>query len=137
LEQALRRDPATNLAFLPIYLKERLAHSSEILPSEQMKRLFDLLRQRFDYIIVDFPPLAPVVDVRATAHLVDFYLFVVEWGRTKIDVAQHALTSARGVYDKTLGVVLNKANMQTFGRYQGYTGNYYSNRSYGRYGYVD
>jgi succinoglycan biosynthesis transport protein ExoP len=137
LEQALRRDPTTNLAFLPIYLKERLAHSSEILPSEQMMRLFDLLRQRFDYIIVDFPPLAPVVDVRATAHLVDYYLFVVEWGRTKIDVAQHALTSARSVYDKTLGVVLNKANMQTFGRYQGYTGNYYSNRSYGRYGYVD
>lgn len=137
LEQALRRDPVTNLAFMPIVLKARLAHSSEILPSEQMKRVFDLLRQRFDYIIVDFPPLAPVVDVRATAHLIDFYLFVVEWGRTKIDVAQHALTSARGVYDQTLGVVLNKANMQVFGRYQGYTGNYYYNRHYSRYGYVD
>jgi capsular exopolysaccharide synthesis family protein len=137
LEQVMRRDPNTNLAFIPIMLKTRLANSSEILPSEPMKILFDALRQRFDYIIVDFPPLAPVVDVRATAHLVDSYLFVVEWGRTKIDVVQHALAQARGVYDQTMGVVLNKADMQVFSRYQGYTGNYYFNRHYGRYGYVD
>ena len=137
LEQVLRRDPATNLAFIPIMLKTRLANSSEILPSAQMKMLFDALRQRFDYIIVDFPPLAPVVDVRATAHLVDSYVFVVEWGRTKIDVVQHALAHARGVYDQTMGVVLNKADMHVFNRYQGYTGNYYFNRHYGRYGYVD
>ena len=137
LEQALRRDPVTNLAFIPIVMETRLAHTSEILPSEQMKKVFDMLKQRFDYVIVDFPPLAPVVDVRATAHLIDFYIFVVEWGRTKIDVAQHALTSARGVYDQTLGVVLNKANMQAFSKYQGYTGNYYYNRHYGRYGYTD
>jgi succinoglycan biosynthesis transport protein ExoP len=137
LEQVMRRDPSTNLAFIPIMLKTRLANSSEILPSEAMKILFDALRQRFDYIIVDFPPLAPVVDVRATAHLVDSYLFVVEWGRTKIDVVQHALAHARGVYDQTMGVVLNKADMQAFSRYQGYTGNYYFNRHYGRYGYVD
>jgi polysaccharide biosynthesis transport protein len=137
LEQALRRDPVTNLAFIPIVMETRLAHTSEILPSEQMKMFFDMLKQRFEYVIVDFPPLAPVVDVRATAHLIDSYIFVVEWGRTKIDVAQHALTSARGVYEQTLGVVLNKANMQMFGRYQGYTGNYYYNRHYGRYGYVD
>jgi succinoglycan biosynthesis transport protein ExoP len=137
LDQVLRRDPVTNLVFIPIVMKTRLAHTSEILPSEQMKRFFESLRQRFDYIIVDFPPLAPVVDVRATAHLIDFYLFVVEWGRTKIDVAQHALTSASAVYDQTLGVVLNKADMQVFGRYQGYTGNYYYNSHYSRYGYVD
>jgi succinoglycan biosynthesis transport protein ExoP len=137
MDQVLRKDPVTNLAFIPIVMKTRMANSSEILPSEQMKNLFDVLRQHFDYVIVDFPPLAPVVDVRATAHLIDFYLFVVEWGRTKIDVAQHALMSASGVYDQTLGVVLNKANMQEFSRYQGYTGNYYYNRHYGRYGYVD
>ncbi len=112
MDQVLRRDPVTNLAFIPIVMKTRMANSSEILPSEQMKNLFDVLRQHFDYVIVDFPPLAPVVDVRATAHLIDFYLFVVEWGGTKIDVAQHALMSASGVYDQTLGVVLNKANMQ-------------------------
>jgi succinoglycan biosynthesis transport protein ExoP len=137
LDQVMRRDPNTNLAFIPIMLKTRLANSSEILPSEAMKVLFDALRQRFDYIIVDFPPLAPVVDVRATAHLVDSYLFVIEWGHTKIDVVQHALAHARGVYDQTMGVVLNKADMQSFSRYQGYTGNYYFNRHYGRYGYVD
>ena len=75
------------------------------------------LRQSYDYVVIDLPPIIPVVDVRATAHLMDFYFFVVEWGRTKIDVVQHALNTADGVYDKLAGVVLNKANMDDIGRY--------------------
>ena len=68
-----------------------------------MKRLFARLREKYDYVIVDLSPLAPVVDVRAATHLVDSYLFVVEWGKTKIDVVESALNSARGVYDNLLG----------------------------------
>ena len=68
-----------------------------------MKRLFVRLRESYDYVIVDLSPIVPVVDVRATTHLVDSYVFVVEWGKTKIDVAEHALNSARGVYDNLVG----------------------------------
>jgi succinoglycan biosynthesis transport protein ExoP len=88
-------------------------------------------------VIVDLSPLAPVVDVRVMTHLVDSFLFVVEWGRTKIDVAQLALSSARGVSNNLLGIVLNKADMKAFGRYANYHGNYYNNSDYGRYGYTD
>jgi capsular exopolysaccharide synthesis family protein len=136
LEQALRKSSKGNLGFIPIVSEARLADTSEIFQSEQMRRFFDVLKQRFEYIIVDLPPLAPVVDVRVTSHLIDFYILVVEWGRTKSDVAQQALTSARGVYEQTLGVVLNKADMQTFGRYQGDTSDYYSDRHYGRDAYT-
>ena len=95
------------------------------------------LREAFDYVIVDLSPLAPVVDVRAMTHLVDSFVFVVEWGRTKIDVAEHALGAARGVYDNLLGVVLNKADMKMLSRHEGYRGHYYQNRYYARYGYTD
>ena len=82
-----------------------------------MKRLFDRLRATYDYVIVDLSPLAPVADVRAATHLVDSYLFVVEWGKTKIDVAERTLNAARGVYDNLLGVILNKVDLKRLRRY--------------------
>lgn len=127
----------TELALLPAVLPTRLPHSSQILASPAMKLVFDRLREAFDYIIVDLSPLAPIVDVRAMAHLVDSFVFVVEWGRTKIDVAEHALANAHSVYENLLGVVLNKADMDTFGRYESNRGSYYYNRYYARYGYTD
>jgi hypothetical protein len=78
--------------------------------------LFERLRQAYEYIIVDLPPVAPVVDGRAMTHLVDSFVFVIEWGRTKIGVVEHALRMAPGAYDNLLGVVLNKTNLNLLGR---------------------
>ena len=61
--------------------KTRLSHTNEILASAGMKKLIDALRQVYDYVLIDLPPLTPVVDVRSTAQFVDSYLFVIEWGR--------------------------------------------------------
>jgi succinoglycan biosynthesis transport protein ExoP len=91
----------------------------------------------YDYVIVDLPPLAPVVDVRSTTNIIDSYVYVIEWGRTKIDVVEHNLSVASGVYDRLLGVVLNKADTSILGRYEGYHGNYYYNKYYARYGYTE
>jgi polysaccharide biosynthesis transport protein len=137
LEEVTWTDPDTKLTFLPCVVKSRVAHSSEILASAATKKLFDQLREMYDYVVVDLSPLAPVVDVRATANLVDSYIFVIEWGRTKIDVVEHALNATRGVYDNLLGVVLNKADINVLSRYESYRGKYYYNRYYARYGYTD
>jgi succinoglycan biosynthesis transport protein ExoP len=137
IEDALCVDPDTRLAFLPCVVNERMAHSSQVLASEETKQLFERLRQSYDYIIVDLSPLAPVVDVRAMTHLVDSFVFVIEWGRTKIEVVEHALGTAQGVYDNLLGVVLNKADLNVLSRYETHRGNYYHNRYYARYGYTD
>jgi polysaccharide biosynthesis transport protein len=137
VEDALCVDPDTRLVFLPAVVNERMAHSSEVLACESTRILFERLRQAYDYIIVDLSPLAPVVDVRAMTHLVDAFVFVIEWGRTRIDVVEHALRMAPGVYDNLLGVVLNKADLNLLGRYESHRRQYYDNRHYSRYGYVD
>src|SRR5215469_5611755 len=137
IEDALCVDPDTRLVFLPAVVNERIPHSSEVLACESTRILFERLRQAYEYIIVDLPPLAPVVDVRAMTHLIDSFVFVIEWGRTKIDVAEHALRMAPGVYDNLLGVVLNKADLNLLGRYESHRRQYYDNRHYSRYGYVD
>jgi succinoglycan biosynthesis transport protein ExoP len=137
VEDVLWRDPSTGFEFLPAVFPLRLAHSSEILGSQATQQVFDGLREAYDYMIVDLSPLAPVVDVRVVTPWIDYFLFVTEWGGTKVDVAAHALGRARGVYDNLLGVVLNKADMDSFGRYQTHRGDYYFNKYYARYGYVD
>ena len=91
-------------------MRSHLTHTSEVLASVAMKRLFARLQERYDYVIVDLSPLAPVADVRAATHLINSYLFVVEWGKTKIDVVERALNTARGVYNNLLGVILNKVD---------------------------
>ena len=130
-------DPVTKLVFAPAMVKSRIAHSSEILASAAMRKVFDRLRATFDYVIVDLSPLAPVVDVRAMTHLIDSFVFVVEWGRTRFDLAEHALGAAPGVYENLLGAVLSKADMNSISRYEAYRGNYYHKRYYARYGYTD
>ncbi len=130
-------DPKVNLSFLPAVMKSRVAHTNEILASDAAKTLFDELRQRYEYIIVDLSPLAPVVDVRTTAHFIDSYICVIQWGSTKIDVVKRALADAPGVYEKLVGTVLNKADISKLSRYDAHRGEYYSNKHYGRYGRAD
>ena len=130
-------DPPSKLAFVPAVLQSQFAQSSEILASDAMRRVFEQLRNAYDYVIVDLPPLAPVVDVRAMTHLVDSFIFAIEWGRTKIDVVEHALGAARGVYDNLLGVALNKVDMSRLGRYEIYHTSYYNNQHYATYGHTD
>jgi polysaccharide biosynthesis transport protein len=137
LDEATWHDKSTGLTLLPIAKKGPLFHTSEILSAEPTRALFDKLRASYDYVIVDLPPLAPIVDVRATTPLVDCFVLVVEWGRTKIDVVQHALHTAPNVSEAILGAVLNKTDMKVMKRYDSYHNDYYNTEHYGRYGYVD
>jgi polysaccharide biosynthesis transport protein len=136
LDKVIWYDQSTRLSFLPAGVKSRLIHTSEILASDAMKVFFARLRESYEYVIVDLSPVTPVVDVRSATHLVDAFLFVIQWGKTKIDVAEHALNSARGVYDNLLGVVLNKVDLNALNRYEGY-GDYYYSRHFAHYGYTD
>jgi succinoglycan biosynthesis transport protein ExoP len=138
LTDAVWNEGTMNLDFLPTVVQSGVAHSNEILASGPTKAFFNSLREKYDYVIADFSPLAPVVDVRATADLVDSYIFVVEWGKTKIDVVKHALGGAQIVRDRMLGAVLNKTDMEAFSRYERrHRNDYYFNKYYSKYGYTD
>ena len=133
LSQVVWQEGNTGLHFLPAVVAARTAHTSEILASQAMKALIDDLRKHYDYVVVDLSPLAPVVDVRTTTDIIDSYVFVVEWGRTKIDIVRHALDGARSLRENILGVVLNKADLKLMSRYGHH--DYYRNEYYNRYGY--
>ncbi len=120
LNDVIWTDESKNLSFLPAVATARIPHTAEILGAEEIRSLFDRLRGAYDYIIVDLTPLVPIIDVRATQELVDNYVFVIEWGRTRIDLVERSLKEATGVYTKILGVVLNKVDNKDLKRYEGY-----------------
>ena len=136
LEDVVWIEPSNNMAFLPAAVTSHMPHSSDIISSMPIKKLFEQLREGYDCVVVDLPPLEPIVDVRATTHLVDSFIFTVEWGRTKINTVKHAFEHAQGVRDNLLGIVLNKVDMKAFGRYTSDQENYYHKR-YRRYGFKE
>ena len=130
LEDVIWKDPKTGLSVLPTVRKSPLIHTSEILSAEPTRQLFQKLRASYDYVVVDLPPLVPIVDARAGGHLVDGLILVVEWASTRTDVVQQALHTAPNLQGVLIGAVVNKTDMKALKRYT----SYHSDAHYGRYG---
>lgn len=82
---------------------------AELLNSEAMKDLISDLRKRYDYILIDTPPVLPVTDARTLGGLADGTFFIYRAGKT----ARRALTRARDELNlagvKVKGIILNQA----------------------------
>lgn len=85
--------------------------------SAALKAVLAEFRKVYDYVIIDLPPLVPVIDARAAADLIDCFVMVAEWGVTDADVAHSALQVAPRVKAKTVGIVLNKVDVRKARKY--------------------
>ena len=81
---------------------------SELLGSEEMKRLIVRLEQAFDTVIIDAPPLLPVTDAAVLSQHVGGVLTVVGAHKTKQHDLEKSLASLSLVGANVLGVVLNR-----------------------------
>jgi len=105
LEDALVYLPEYRLTILPAGRTPQFP--TELLGSAAMRRSIDTLRARFDRILIDLPPVAPLADVGTVAPLADGVVMVVRAGATKRPALDQALAAFDE--DKVLGVVLNDA----------------------------
>ena len=103
LEDVVRVDTPLNLSILPA--GRRPAAPYEVLQSPRMEELLALARTRYDYIVVDTPPLVSVPDCRVIGKWVDGFLIVVAAHRT----SRKSLEEAMNVPEpgKILGLVFN------------------------------
>jgi succinoglycan biosynthesis transport protein ExoP len=126
---AMLADPVTGLKFLPAVVRRRIPHSSELLASAAMTRLLAQVAGEFDYIVLDLPPLGPVVDARAIAPRVDGFIMVVEWGETSRKAVKETLDAEPQIAGRCLGVILNKVDAARMRLYEGYgSSDYYASR---------
>ncbi|RWX75759.1 polysaccharide biosynthesis tyrosine autokinase [Neorhizobium lilium] len=126
---AVLTDPDSGLKFLPAVVKRRIPHSSELLASQAMMRLLAQASSEFEYIVLDLPPLGPVVDARAIASRIDGFVMVVEWGETSRKVVRDTLAAEPQITSRCLGVILNKVNSEKMKLYREYgSSEYYASR---------
>ncbi|WP_457094135.1 AAA family ATPase [Microvirga sp. P5_D2] len=107
----IRRDCNSLLHFAPANLEASPWDTSSVLTSTEMMEFLREAREFYRFIVLDLPPLAPSIDVRAAAHLADAFLLVVEWGKTSPSLVRRALSLADPVRGKLLGTVLNKVDL--------------------------
>jgi succinoglycan biosynthesis transport protein ExoP len=132
LQDLLLFEERTRLAMLPAVLRRDVPLTSELLASAEMLGLLEEARGAFDYIILDLPPLAPVVDVRAITPQVDGFACVVEWGKTPRAVVQAKLEADPPLAKKCLGIMLNKVDLDRMKLY-GSEGATYGDPRYSAY----
>jgi capsular exopolysaccharide synthesis family protein len=108
---AILRDATTGLNFLPATgsAPARLS-SPELLASPRLAEVFADLKRHFDTIVVEAPPLLPVIDGRILADHADQIVLVVAWRRTPKQMARRALKSLGHNQRKVLGALVTEVD---------------------------
>ena len=113
LEEVIVQLPDHHLAVLPA--GQTTGRSTELLGSTTMVRLIETLRNRFDRIVIDSPPVT-LADTHVLARLADGILIVVRSGVTSRVALEHALEGVER--DRIAGLVLNDVDLSV-GSYAG------------------
>ena len=92
-----------NLSLLPAV--KRVRNSSGLLSSQRMRDLLETLREQYDFILIDAPPILPLSDMQIFEEVVDGILLVVRAEKTPRDALLRAIHALRT--DKIAGIVLN------------------------------
>lgn len=130
VEDLIRPTSVENLSVIPA--GPHLRSPVTLLKSESMRLLLDRLKERFDYVFVDVPPVRIAADTLLLASRVDGVLLLVSAGETSKDDVTHTkrlIESARG---KLVAAVLNKMTIHSRGYYYYYQYYDYGYRYYGR-----
>lgn len=115
------RDPESKLHVFPAGRKS--PNPSDLLGSERMKAFVEMLRKHYQFILIDSPPVGPVVDAVVLSRLSDKVVFAVKWAETPRDVAAEAVRQFPEAH-KIVGVALNQVDDSRGGGYK-YTGSSY------------
>lgn len=127
LEEATLRTDIPGLEVLPC--GPTPPNPAELLHTEKFAALVRRLRDRYDRVVFDSPPLAAVTDAAVLSALTDSVVLVVRAGSTTHDIANAALRQLRDVRARIAGAVLNDVDLDDR------TGYYYRHYYYRRTGY--
>lgn len=95
---------------------------AELLQSNRMKLLIEKMTSRYDFILLDSPPIQRVTDSLTLSKLVDGTLLVVRSGKTTYDMLDSGLKKLHAIHANILGIVVNGVKRQK--RDSGYYGYY-------------
>ena len=125
LEEAIYQTNIENLDVM--FAGPYSPNPAELLEEELCGEMFRELREKYDYIIVDTPPMANLIDGAIVARDCDGAVMVIESGAISYHLEQKVKNQLEKTGCRILGVVLNKVDLHS----EKYYGKY---GKYGRYG---
>lgn len=102
---------------------------SELLGSKKMRSLLDAMAEKFEYIIIDLPPVNIVSDALAISSMLDGMLLVIRENYTSKKDLDRCVNQLKLSNVKVLGCVMNviKSEKKRYGKYA-YYGKYYNKK---------
>ena len=123
LEEAVQTTPVNALHFLP---SGKLPSSSlGILNSVQMREFIQMVKDKYDFVFFDSPPIMGVSDASILASVVDMAILVIQYRKYPQAMTVRAKQTVEKVGGHLLGVVLNNINISQDSYYYYYSGYYY------------
>ena len=122
LEDVILQTPVDNLYFMPSGILP--VDAAGILNSRRMSELIQDVKQRFDLIFVDSPPILGVSDASVLVSEVDLSIIVVQHRKLPRNMLLRVKQSIENVGGNILGVVLNNVDVRSDSQYQYYTSYY-------------
>lgn len=133
-EQVVCSTPIPNLDFISAGATP--PNPSELLGSQQMADLVAGLRNTYDIILIDAPPVLAVTDAPLLTAVADIAMVVIEAGRVPLKAARQMRETLEGVNAPVVGMIVNdKSGKGREGYGYGYYGGKYGYYGYGYYGY--
>ncbi|MES2981493.1 MAG: polysaccharide biosynthesis tyrosine autokinase [Verrucomicrobiota bacterium] len=122
LEDVILQSPVDNLYFMPSGILP--ADAAGILNSRRMSELIQDVKQRFDLVLVDSPPILGVSDASVLASEVDLTMIVVQHRKLPRNMLVRVKQAVENVGGHVIGVVLNNVDIRSDSQYQYYTSYY-------------
>ena len=112
----------------------KYANATDIFSSKRMRMIVATLKQQYDYVLFDTPPVMAVADARVIGQVVDKTLYVVRWDKTPRKVARTGIELLRSGGADIAGIVLQQVDLKRYGRFgYGDSGYYYHYSKYCQY----
>jgi uncharacterized protein involved in exopolysaccharide biosynthesis/Mrp family chromosome partitioning ATPase len=111
----LVQDDCSGMMFLPI-LPGQAVHDNN--RTKKLEELMRTAKTRFNYVIVDLPPLIAVADARSIAYMVEHFVLVASWGETSKGGIRKLLDNEVVIANHLLGLVLNKTDLARLRYYE-------------------
>lgn len=106
---------------------------TELLSSPRMDKLLDFVKEHYDCVFIDTPPINIVTDATVFAQKATGYILIVKTDTTNVPELKTAVSTLQGINANILGFILNDANSEKkkyYSYYRKYSRSYSYNYKY-------